>query len=349
MISLLLPTGILAAAGLVTIASVAPHLFALQIIWIILGAGLLAFFYFVDWRLLLNYRWFIGGIYALAIFLLILTYIFAPVIRNTRSWIVFGPFDFQPVEIVKVALILIYANYFSKRHLNVARWKNIFESFLIFIAPAALVLLQPDLGSTLLLFGLWFGFLLLSGLPRRRVAVAIIAFAIIGFVGWSYALKDYQRERIVGVFYPEKNLLGINYSAAQSKIAIGSAGLLGKGFKQGTQSQLGFLTEPANDFVYAAFTEEWGFLGGLVVVAAFLFLVFRILKIGMEAEHNFERFICLGVAIIFGLEFTLNVGSVLGLTPVIGLTFPFMSYGGSSLTTSFLLLSLVNAIAREKR
>lgn len=349
MFGLLLPVGVLIAAGLVTISSVSTHLFLLQSLWVAIGIGVIALFYFVDWRLILSYRWLIGGLYLLAIGLLLLAQFTGPVIRGARSWIVWGPLNFQPVEFAKVALILIYASYFSKRHLSVARWKNIFISFFLFAIPAGLIVLQPDLGSALLLFGIWFGFLLLSGLPPRRVLVAFLIFVTAGFLIWSYALQGYQRERIIGVFYPERNLLGINYSVTQSKIAIGSAGLWGKGYGQGSQTQLGFLTEPASDFVLAAFIEEWGVAGGLVVIVAFLVLIFHVLRIGALADRNFAKFVCLGVAIIFGLQFVLNAGSEAGLTPVIGVTFPFVSYGGSSILANFFLLSIVNAIARKRR
>jgi len=346
--SLFIPVGIVIAAGLVTLSSVSAHFFWLQLIWVAVGAGLVVLFYFVDWRVILNYRWVIGGLYALTVILLVFVYLHGPTIRNIRSWVVLGPFNFQPVELAKVALILLYASYFSRRHLSIARWRNILMSLLLFVIPAVLTVLEPELGSALVLFGIWFGFLLLSGLPPRRVFVALIIFVVIGFLVWSFVLKDFHRARIVGFLYPESNSLGVNYSAIQSKIAIGSAGFWGKGYAQGTQTQLGFLTEPQSDFVLAAFIEEWGSFGGFIVVLAFLFLLYGILKIGAGADRNFEKFICLGAAVVFGMQFFLNAGSALGLIPVIGITFPFLSYGGSSLFASFLLLAVVNAIGKKE-
>lgn len=296
----------------------------------------------------MNYRWFIGGLYGVALILLATAYFTSPVVRNVRSWIFFGPFGFQPVELVKVALILVYASYFSRRHLSISRWKNIATSFIFFFVPAFLTAIQPDLGSALVLFGIWFGFLLLSGLPPRRIAAAVSIFVLAGFFIWFNVLKAYQRERISAVFYSERNALGINYSVVQSKIAIGSSGFWGRGYGQGSQVQLGFLTEPSNDFVLAAFVEEWGFFGGSIVVASFLWLIFEVLKVGIRKSGNFEKFVCLGTVTVLGIQFILNVGSELGLTPVIGVTFPFFSYGGSSMVSGFLLLSIVSAIAREK-
>ena len=334
-------------AGLVTLSGISAHLFYLQLIWVFLGVGIIALFFFIDWRILVNYRWLIGGIYAVAILLLVFVYFKGPVVRNVRGWIAFGSFTFQPVELAKIALIFLYASFFSRRHLGIAQWRNIITSFVFFIVPAGLVALQPDLGSSLILFGIWFGFLLLSGLPPKRVLTAFIFIAVASFFMWTYVLHDYQRARILGTVYPERDVLGINYSASQSKIAIGSASFWGKGYGQGSQTHLGFLTEPEGDFILAAFIEEWGFAGAMVVVASFLFLVFRMIKIGYDAETNFEKFICLGGATVMGFQFLLNAGSAVGLTPVIGVTFPFLSYGGSNLVISFFLLSIINAISRK--
>lgn len=345
--SLLLPAGFLVAAGLVGISSVSMSLFYFQLVWAALGAALVALFVFVDWRSLLNFRWIVAGFYVLTVILLIVVYFKGPVIRNTRSWFVLGPVSFQPVELMKIALILLYAEYFSRRHLLVGRWRTILASFAYFALPAALVALQPDLGSVLILFNIWFGFLLVSGLPWRRVIIALAAFAIAGLFMWQGVLEQYQKERILGVFFPERNALSINYSVIQSKIAIGSAGMLGKGYGQGTQTQLGFLSEPANDFILSVLIEEWGWLAGLAIMGIFALVVYRMLRVGALADQNFEKFICLGATIVFGLQFIVNAGSATGLSPVIGVTFPFMSYGGSSFLTNAFLLAIVNAIGRR--
>ena len=136
----------------------------------------------------------------------------------------------------------------------------------------------------------------------------------------------------------------MNYSVAQSKIAIGSAGLWGKGYGQGSQTQLGFLPEPANDFIFSAFVEEWGWVFGIALIAAFFALIASILKVGYRAERNVEKLICLGAAILFAWQFFLNIGSATGMFPVVGVTFPFVSYGGSSLLTSLFLLAIIHAI-----
>ncbi|MCR4328652.1 MAG: rod shape-determining protein RodA [Patescibacteria group bacterium] len=341
---LFIPLGMLFLGGMLTISSVSMHLFFLQLSWFAIGAVVFLAFFFFDWRAIFNNRWFIPSLYVFGVILLAFVTFFGPVVRNTRSWIVIGPFNFQPVELMKIAFILLFASYFSRRHVGVARWSTIFTSSILFVIPTGLVALQPDLGSAFILVTIWFGFLLFAGLPMRRIMLAILVFAIVGTYGWSHIFKDYQRERIINVFYPERNVLGLNYSTAQSKIAIGSAGFWGKGYGQGTQTQLGFLTEPASDFALAALIEEWGLMGGLAIIGAFVALEFWIIRVGRIAERNFETFVCVGIATMFAMQFLVNVGSTLGFMPVVGLTFPFLSYGGSSLVADFALIGIVNSI-----
>ena len=344
---LLFSAGFIVFAGLLEISSISTKLFLTQLSWVVLGAGLIFAFLYFDWHSILRSRPIVMVIYAVSLGLLILTYFAAPEIRNTRSWLVLGPIRFQPVELSKIALILMYASYFARRHLSIAKFSNIFGSFILFLLPAFATLKLNDTGSMLVLFGIWLGFLLVSGLPRKWIIAGLIALMILGPISWVYLLKDYQKARVVGVLNPESNSLGINYSTSQAKIAIGSAGLWGKGYKQGPQTQLGFLTEPATDFIFPALIEEWGLVAGLLVLAAFLSLIFHILRIGLYADQNMEKFICLGAAIMFGLHLLLNGGMAVGLTPVVGVPFPFLSYGGSNILMSSLLLAIINAIWRR--
>lgn len=334
----------LAVASLAAIYSGSPALFRYQAMWFVLGFSAFFLFTKIDWRPLINYRWLIFGIYFLVLALLVATLFFAPSIRGSKSWLVFGPIQFQTSELVKAALIIVYAYFFARHHVGIARLKILTVSFGLFLLPSVLVMLQPDLGTALVLFGIWLGFLLVSGIPWRYLAVGLFLFLFISFLAWNNFLRDYQRERIIGLFNPEYDPLGVNYSVIQSKIAIGSAGFFGKGFGQGTQVQLGFLPEAETDFIFAAFVEEWGLLGGISVVAAFIVLMLRIIRIGLISENNFFRFVCLGAVIMFLLQFILNIGSVLGLIPVVGVTFPFLSYGGSSLLTNFIIIGIIQSI-----
>ncbi len=334
----------LAGCGLVSLASKNTESFIQQSIWLLLGTALLFAFSLIDWRSLMNYRWLIVTIYLVAIGLLVLTYFLAPTIRNTRSWIVVGPVQFQTSELAKLALIIIFAFFFAHRHIGIARVGVLLKSFMYFAIPAALILLQPDLGSTLILFFIWIGFLLVSGIHWRHLLIGFAIFSLLGLWGWNFFLKDYQKERIIAFTNPAYDPLGVNYSTIQAKIAIGSAGFFGKGFGQGTQVQLGFLPAAETDFIFAAFMEEWGLLGGTLVLAAFAFALIRIIIIGVNCHNNFFKLICLGAVSMFLAQFALNIGSNLGLSPVIGVTFPFLSYGGSSLLTNFMIIGVIQSI-----
>ncbi len=338
----------LAMAGLISLMSSMPDLFWKQLLWY--GIGLLFIFLIIqfDWRPFVNYPGVIWGIYLSSVALLVFTYFTAPVIRGARSWLDFGFFQFQPSEFAKLALVIVLASFFSRRHISIARVSNLFISFIYFAIPAGLIMIQPDFGSALVLFFIWIGFILISGIRWRHLFVVAIIFSILGVTMWHSVLENYQKERILGVFSPERDVLGINYSVIQSKIAIGSAGFFGKGFGQGTQTQLGFLPEAQTDFIFAALIEEFGILGGTLIIIAFLILILRIIKIGLKADNNFNKFICLGTVAFFGIQFVLNVGSNLGLTPVIGVTFPFLSYGGSSVLINLILIGIIQSIAMRK-
>ncbi len=342
---LILPVVSIAFASLLTLSSLSPSLFWHQLLWYAIGFGLFFVFYFIDWRPLINRRSVGWIIYALVIALLVATFLFAPTIRGTRSWLVFGPFQIQVAELAKGALIIVFAQYFARKHISIAKLQHLAVPFLYFLVPAGLVLLQPDMGSALILFGIWFGFLLVSGLPLRHFVAFGALFLVSGVLLWSFFLKDYQRDRLIGLFVPDRDPLGVNYNVIQSKIAIGSAGLLGKGYGQGSQAQLGFLPEAKTDFIFSAFIEEWGIVSGILLIGAFMFLIHRILRIGMKAERNFEKFICLGTAMMLLIHFLINAGEAVGFMPVIGVTFPFLSYGGSSLLINFFLLGIIHSIA----
>ena len=341
---LLLALAFLALAGLLSLASTNAAFFWQQLVWV--SAGLAAIFALsqIDLRPFLTARWFYLGFFGAAILLLVATYFFASPIRGARSWLTLGGLKLQTSELVKPALIMLFAVFFSRRHVQIARVRNLLVSFLYFALPAFLIIIQPDLGTTMILFGIWLSFLLVSGVRWRHLLAALLIFALIAAVAWIYFLKDYQKDRILGLFFPERDPLGINYNVIQSKIAIGSAGFFGKGFGQGTQAQLGFLPEAQADFIFAAFVEEWGMLGGLLVVGAFLLLIARIVGIGFKSANNFGAFACLGTAAMFVLHFLFNVGSNLGFFPVVGVPFPFFSYGGSSFLTNALLIGIIQQI-----
>lgn len=334
----------LAACSLVILSSIGRGLFVSQLIWFVIAFAVMQLFAFIDWRPFFNYRWIVFGVYVFAVFLLLATFFFAPTIRESRSWLVFGPVQFQTSEFAKLALIIILSYFFAKAHAGIARLGVLVKSFIYFAIPAAFVLKQPDLGSTIIIFSIWAGFLLVSGIKWRHLLVGLLLLSIVGVFGWTSFLRPYQKERIVAFLNPSYSPLKINYGVIQSKIAIGSAGFFGKGYGQGTQVQLKFLPAAETDFIFPAFVEEWGGLGGFLVLAAFTLLLLRIIFIGLQSQNNFSKLVCLGSVILFLSQFAINIGSALGLAPVIGVTFPFFSYGGSSILINAMLLGIIQSI-----
>lgn len=346
--SLWIPLGILLAASLLTLSSVASGFFYQQLLWVGLAAVVIAAARLVDWRGVLASS-VVYLPYGLSLLLLVAVLAVGPVVRNIKGWLYVGPFGFQPVELAKLSLILLYAQYLARAHATIARYGTLAAVLGFVLVPVGLVALQPDLGSAVILMGTWFGCVVATGLPKRRILAAMVLAAVAVAIAWFAVFEPYQKARIIGVLHPERDPLGVNYSTNQAKIAVGSAGWFGKGYGQGTQVQLRFLTEPQGDFALASFTEEWGLVGALAVLGAFLALILGILRIGRATHRNTERLVCLGVALSFTVQAAINAGSTLGLLPVIGVPFPFLSYGGSSLLTSAALIGIVNAIAYRSR
>ncbi len=337
---LILCVVVLISAGLISLFSTDIHRFKLQLLHAVIGLGLMFLSLKVNWKWLFTQNWFIFGFYGLTIFLLLLT-LFSTPIRGVKSWLKIGNFNFQTSELAKLSLIFLLASFFTKRHFEASRFKNIFISFLFLAVPGGLVLLQPDLGTVLILTGIWGGFLLSSGLKASRILIGLIVFVLIFTISFVFLLKPYQKSRIISFLFPYRDPLGASYNVIQSKVAIGSAGFFGKGFRQGTQVQLGFLPEAQTDFIFSAIIEEWGIIAGIGLILTYLALVWRISRIGLRSFSNQERFLCLGAMIVFSIHFFINVGSSLGLFPVVGTTLPLVSYGGSSLLTNCLLLGII--------
>lgn len=344
---LVLPVILMMTGGLLMLFSSAPDLFWKQLIFSGLGILIIITAAFVDFRPIFSNRWTIFLFYVVNIIFLFLVNIFGTTVHGNKGWIDLSFFSLQPSEFAKIALIVILAAFFSRRHVGIRRLDIILKSFAYFIVPAALVLIEPDLGSTLVFFGIWFGFLLVAGLSTRHIMAAMMLLVLSGGVAWQYGLKDYQKNRIVALFNQDKDPLNINYNVIQSKNAIGSGGIAGKGFRQGEIVRLGFLPAAQTDFALASFIEEWGFLGGLTIITLFVLLVARIASIGLRAEGNFNRLFTLGTIIFLTLHFVINLGSAVGLLPIVGVPFPFLSYGGSNLLTASFLIAIVHSIAAK--
>jgi len=318
--------------------------FKKQIIFFAIGLLVMIFLGFFDWRVLRDSPYFILVLYIVCLFLLIGLLLFVSPTRGVRGWYKFGSLALDPVEMTKIVLIIILAKYFSMRHIEMYRMKHIILSGFYVLVPTVLIFRQPNLGSALMLIFLWIGILIISGIKPRHFLLLTLCGIIIFMLGWFFFLKGYQKERIAAFFTPDVDPLGVNWSHTQSKIAIGSGGLFGKGFTNGSQARYGFLPEPHTDFIFAAIAEEFGLVGVAVLFIVYLLLIWRIIKIALKAPSNFPRLFATGFTIVLVSQIFINVGMNLGLLPVIGISLPFVSYGGSGLISLFAGLGILQSI-----
>lgn len=335
-------TVLLSLFGLVTMYSYGGHAdyFFRQIIWISVSIVFLFLAVIPDYRFLRSGNM-VLYMYLTIVALLALILVFGYVALGARSRFDLGFFSFQPSDPAKLVLIMVLAKYFAKRHILIGDLRHIivsgFYMFLIF----ALVFVQPDFGSGIIIASIWFGLVLVAGISWKHLG-AVFFIGLVAFSSlWLFGFKDYQKQRIMTFLHPLADVRGTGYNAYQSTIAVGSGQLLGKGVGYGTQSKLQFLPEYQTDFIFAAFAEEWGFVGVVFLFSLFGVVIFRILSIALRAETNFERIFGAGVAILFTSHFLVHIGMNIGLLPVTGTTVPFLSYGGSHLITEFLAVGMI--------
>jgi len=298
---------------------------------------------FFDWRIFREAPYLILVLYFLCLVALAGLFFFAPEIRGVKGWYRAGPIFIDPIEFTKIVLIVLLAKYFSMRHIEMYQVRHILLSGLYVLLPASLIFLQPDLGSVLILAALWLGVLIISGIKLRHFLILVLCFLLIFLLSWSFLLKDYQKERIMGFIYPI-DPLGISWSQNQARIAIGSGGLFGQGIGQGSQTQYGFLTEPQTDFIFSAVAEETGLLGVTFLFLLFSILIWRIIKIAIAGQSNFPRLFASGLSILLISQIFIHIGMNLGLLPIIGISLPLVSYGGSSLLATFAALGILQNI-----
>lgn len=307
--------------------------------------GLLAAFAF-DYRRI--ERWALP-IYFACCLLLASTLVLAPVTRGNRAWLVFGPLRLQPSELAKIGLVLALAWTFHRHPASeIRRLRELWRPALVVALPVGLIVLQKDMGVALLTLLVGATYLPFVRVPLRAwIGVAgAAALAVAGL--WSFALADYQRQRILDFLDPGRDPLASGYQAIQSKIAIGSGGLLGKGYLAGTQTQLRFLPTQHTDFVFSVLAEEWGFVGSAVVLGLYLTLLLWGLVVASRARDGFGTMLAVGIVGCFLWPALINIAMVLGLAPVIGVTFPLFSYGGSSLIASLVGIGLLLNVSMRR-
>ncbi len=322
--------------------------FKKQFLW--LCVSVVAFFVLslIDYRFLKKTKVVIL-IFIASVFVLLVLSIIGHTAKGAQSWFSIGGMSFQPSDPIKIALIILLAKYFSRRHVEIANIRHILVSGFYAFIICILVFFQPDFGSALIIFLIWFGMTLVSGISKKHLLIVFFIGAV-AFSGlWVYVLKDYQKNRIVNFIHPLADIRGSGYNAYQATIAVGSGQLLGKGIGYGTQSKLQFLPEYKTDFIFAAFAEEWGFLGVSILFLFFAIFIWRIFVNAYHGATNFEILFGLGLAVMFMSHFLINVGMCLGLMPVTGINFPFMSYGGTNILSSFVGLAILMGMRKYRR
>lgn len=315
-------------------------IFTKQLLYVVLGLAVMLFFAYSDYRYLKSYS---TAIYFISLILLAIVLIWGSTIRGTVGWIGIGSFHIQPVEIGKIALIVFLASFISQKRMELAEIGRLAASFILTVLMVFFVLLQPDLGSAMVLVGIWIGMILVSGISKKYFIILLLVIIVASSVTWML-LADYQKSRVLSLIYPEYDPQGIGYNTIQSKIAVGSGGLIGKGIGHGSQSQLNFLPEKHNDFIFAVIAEELGLLGSWLVLFLYLVIFHRIKKIAARAADNFGYLLAAGVLILFFIQVFVNIGMNVGVLPVTGISLPFLSYGGSFLIVTFASLGIVFSV-----
>ena len=279
--------------------------------------------------------------YFIVLILLFAVYLFGVTASGSKRWISLFFFNLQPSELMKVSLIIFLARYYYKiPSQNVNNIKHIFIPFFSLMIPVFLVVSQPDLGTAVLIAISGLIVIWLTGFRIKYFLYSFIVLICLIPVGISF-LKPYQRTRILTFLNPERDPLGAGYQIIQSKIALGSGGIFGKGFLQGSQSYLDYLPEKHTDFIFTLFSEEFGFVGSLILLLIYAFVIYRIAAIGNQSKNNFAKLFCFGFAAAFFVYVTVNMAMVLGLLPIVGAPLPIMSYGGSSMLSIMIGLGIV--------
>lgn len=305
-----------------------------------IGVGL-AFFLVVlviDYRLILSH---ITLLYILGNAVLVYVLFFGVEIRSSKSWIQLAGLAFQPSELMKIILILALTRFLSEQTDRYLMPRAVLLAGGIVFLPVSLIFLQHDLGTALTIMPVFFTMLLLGGIRRKVVIISVLILGLLLGGSW-FVLQNYQKERILVIFNPERDPNRMGYQTIQSVIAVGAGGFTGRGLGQGSQGALGFLPERHTDFIFSVVAEEMGFLGSMLVLLLYAFIFFRGLQLAYQSRDRSISYLAAGIVTLYAVHLAINVGMALGLMPVIGIPLPPLSYGGSSLVTSFASLALLN-------
>ncbi len=316
-----------------------------QLSWLVIGLLFMMVVAFVEYR---YYSDFAYPIHAFALFCLVAVIAFGMITSGAQRWIRWGSLSFQPSEFVKISFIVALAKYFQRPPDRKGfTLKDLAIPFLLLLIPMGMILKQPDLGTAIILFLILFSVLFF-------VKIRWTSLLTLGLIGasalpllWSF-LKEYQKKRIYTFFNPSLDPLGAGYHIIQSKVAVGSGGLFGKGFMKGTQCKLGFLPEQQTDFIFSVLAEEWGFIGSLVMIALYLILIVWGLRIAFSAKERFGAILAFGVSAMLFWHAFINIGMVAGMMPVVGIPLPLLSYGGSFMVSTLIGIGLLMNISMRR-
>jgi rod shape determining protein RodA len=312
-----------------------------QLVFLIISCGFLWLFSKIDYNFLKNHTSFSLLFYLIWLIALVLLLVMGQTTRGITGWFKLGFFSVQPVEFMKIALIILLSKLLYEKKPEIWNFLNILKSGIIVGIPAVLALLQPDLGSVVIMFLIWIVLLVVCGMRKIHLVLIIFLVCLSGFIGFKYVMKDYQKDRLISFRNPNLDPTGLNYNQRQSIIAVGSGRLWGKGLGWGTQTQLQFLPESKTDFIFASISEELGFIGVSILLLAFLMMFSYFWDVISFSKNNFSKFIIVGFWVKIFVEMVINIGMNVGLLPVIGIALPFVSAGGSHLMVDFIMLGMI--------
>ncbi len=315
-----------------------------QMSFVCFGIVAMIFFARADYHYLKSYS---RLIYFITILFLIAVLFLGSTVHGTSGWLNFGIFNIQPVEFAKIALIIFLASFISSKKIILGEMVQLFVSMILTFIIIFLVIKQPDLGSAMVLLAIWLGMLILSGINKKAFFIIFSIGILLCVSSWFY-LVDYQKARIVSFVNPQLDIRGSGYNVFQATVAVGSGGITGKGVGQGSQSQLKFLPESHNDFIFAAITEELGFFGSMLILFLYAVVFFRLKNIASLAPDNFGYLVVSGIMIMLFFQTLVNIGMNIGLVPVVGITLPFLSYGGSSILACFIAIGIALSIYNNR-
>jgi rod shape determining protein RodA len=320
-------------------------LYLKQIFWLLIGLAVMVAIAFTEYRFYSDFAYIV---YTVAFFFLLMVMGYGIITSGAQRWIKIGSISFQPSEFVKISLILALAKFFQRLPAREGySLKDLPLPFLLLLLPMGLILKQPDLGTSIILLLVFFSILIFVKIRWTSLLTIGLVGAAILPLSWSF-LKEYQKRRIITFFNPELDPLGAGYHIIQSKIAVGSGGIIGKGLMKGTQCRLGFLPEQQTDFIFSALGEEWGLIGSLIIVGLYFILILWGLRIAVQSKDRFGAILSFGVVAMLFWHIFINIGMVLGMMPVVGIPLPLISYGGSFLLSTFIGIGLLLNVSMRR-